>query len=225
MKISHMILGVLCVGLMSFGLYHLRTVVAPSNLSANVSIEFPLETPSTATTSSTVSDHLSPPISAARSRITKKPFALYVSRQKSPVSPEKFQGYHTGVDFETTVDEADEDVMISAVCDGPLLQKRTATGYGGVVVQACSLNGETVTIVYGHLKIDRVTSKTGTEWKAGDRIGILGKAFSSETGGERKHLHLGIHRGSSIDIRGYVLDERDLNQWINAEKIDALYQS
>ncbi|NTU99252.1 hypothetical protein HGA64_04600 [Candidatus Falkowbacteria bacterium] len=43
-----------------------------------------------------------PPISDALSRVTKKPFGIKVSPKNSSVSPERFTGYHTGVDFETT---------------------------------------------------------------------------------------------------------------------------
>lgn len=32
----------------------------------------------------------------------------------------------------------------------------------------------------------------------------LGNGYSSDTDGERKHLHLGIHLGEVVDIRGYV---------------------
>lgn len=49
------------------------------------------------------------PINSALERVTKKSFGIYVTPQSSPVSPEKFTGYHTGVDFEITPDEENKD--------------------------------------------------------------------------------------------------------------------
>lgn len=155
------------------------------------------------------------PIERANQRVTKKPFGIKVSPNNSPVSPEKFSGYHTAVDFETFTDEADKDITIYAICDGPLLQKSTATGYGGFAVQRCSLNGGSVTIVYGHIKLSSLAATSGQELKKGEPIAILGKGYSAETSDERKHLHLGIHRGDAINIQGYVQSESELTSWID----------
>lgn len=146
-------------------------------------------------------------------RVTKKPFGLYVSPGNSPVSPERFAGFHTGTDFETTAAEADIDVPVPAFCDGTLLVNRTASGYGGVAVQSCVLDGQTVTVIYGHLKQPSIVP-IGTILKKGDRVGILGKGFSSETDGERKHLHLGAHKGTAINITGYA-SSGELYNWLN----------
>jgi len=155
------------------------------------------------------------PIAGTVGRITKKPFGLYVSPADSPVSPEKFTGYHTGVDFETLPGEQGIDVPIYAICAGPLQQKRTATGYGGVAVQACTLAGQPITVIYGHIKLTSITATVGQQLAVGQKLGILGEGFSSETGGERKHLHLGIHRGSAINILGYVQTTAELSAWVN----------
>jgi murein DD-endopeptidase MepM/ murein hydrolase activator NlpD len=159
------------------------------------------------------------PIADAVSRITKKPFGLKVSPGHSPVSPERFSGYHTGVDFETTPAEQDTAVPVYAVCQGKLLMKKTASGYGGVAVQACKINGENVTVIYGHLKISSVSAKIKQELKAGEQLGVLGKGYSTETSGERKHLHLGIHKGTAINILGYVQNESALKDWLDAAKL------
>ncbi len=148
------------------------------------------------------------------SRITKKLFGTYVTPQNSPVQPERFSGYHTGVDCETTPAEADIDIPVPAFCDGKLLVGRTAAGYGGVAVQSCILKGRAVTIIYGHLKISSIIA-VGTVLKKGDKIGILGKGYSEETSGERKHLHFGIHRGAKINILGYVQKQSDLSVWLD----------
>src|SRR4030042_789723 len=73
--------------------------------------------------------------------------------QNSPVSPEKFKGYHTGSDFEIFPEELGVDVSVKAVCAGKLLLKEYATGYGGVAVQSCALDNNPITVIYGHLKL------------------------------------------------------------------------
>ncbi len=158
---------------------------------------------------------LSEPISDARSRITKKPFGIYVTPKNSPVQPEQFTGYHTGVDFETTASEASIDIPIYALCDGKVLQKRSATGYGGILVQSCQLDNQPVTVVYGHLRLSSITALVGSELAHGDKIGVLGSGYTAETSGERKHLHLGIHQGTSVNITGYVSSKSQLEQWID----------
>ena len=158
---------------------------------------------------------LLPPISSALERVTKKPFGIKVSPNNSPVSPERFTGYHTGVDFEILPGEENIDVPISAICTGPLLIKRWANGYGGMVVQKCQLEGQDITVVYGHLKITSVMINLNDTITAGEKIGILGKGYSIETDGERKHLHLGIHKGAIPNTSGYISDPANLVNWID----------
>jgi hypothetical protein len=156
-----------------------------------------------------------PPLDLASERVTKKPFGIYVSPQNSPVQPERFQGYHTGADFEIFPDELNADVPVSAICTGTIALKEYASGYGGALVQNCMLDTQPITVIYGHLKLASISKSAGQTLDVGETIGILGKAFSSETDGERKHLHLGIHKGSSVNIRGYVASKSDLSNWID----------
>lgn len=158
------------------------------------------------------------PIADAEQRITKKPFGLQVSPQNSPVQPEKFSGYHSGVDFETFADEQDKDIEISAICDGKILVRRTASGYGGVLVESCQLDGAPVTVIYGHIRLASVKKMVGDELKAGESFAVLGTGYSSETDGERKHLHLGIHKGVAMSILGYVQSQSALSGWIDFQK-------
>jgi len=155
------------------------------------------------------------PISQALERVTKKPFGIKISPTDSPVSPERFSGYHTGVDFETFVSEQGFDVPIYAICSGPLVLKKSASGYGGVAVQQCQINNEDVTVIYGHLKLSSISTGLNQNLEAGGRLGILGKGFSAETDGERKHLHLGIHKGKDINLLGYVQKPEELSQWLD----------
>lgn len=155
------------------------------------------------------------PINRAPERVTKKPFGIYITPQNSPVKPERFSGYHTGTDFEVFPDELNKDVPIQAICSGPILEKRIASGYGGVLVQSCTLNNAPVTVVYGHLNLQSIPKKPGDELSQSEQIGLLGADKSLQTDGERKHLHLSIHKGSSANIKGYVGNKKDLSAWID----------
>jgi len=156
---------------------------------------------------------LAEPIGGGLSRVTKKGFGLYVSPGHSPVSPEKFTGYHTGIDFETTPAEQAIDVPVYAACAGKLLLKKYASGYGGVAVQSCVLDGQNATLIYGHLRLSSIIPNVGDKLKPGQQIAVLGTGYSSETDGERKHLHFGIHKGTEINILGYVQKQNDLSSW------------
>ncbi|KKQ38872.1 MAG: hypothetical protein US57_C0028G0007 [Candidatus Moranbacteria bacterium GW2011_GWC2_37_73] len=107
---------------------------------------------------------------------------------------------------------------MKALCDGKLLSARTASGYGGVAAASCELDGQAVTVVYGHIKLSSITFKIGDQMKAGDFLANLGTGFSNETDGERKHLHLGIHKGANINILGYVQNKNQLDDWIDPSK-------
>jgi murein DD-endopeptidase MepM/ murein hydrolase activator NlpD len=159
------------------------------------------------------------PIDRAGERITKKPFGIFITPQNSPVHPERFSGYHTGTDFETFPEEADTDVPIYAITNGKVIEKRWVSGYGGVLIESAVYNNSPITIIYGHLNLESINKNAGDTLAAGEKIGTLGKGYSQETDGERKHLHLGIHKGSGIDVRGYVNDKTKLSDWIDAMTI------
>ncbi len=156
-----------------------------------------------------------PPLPDAAARVTKKPFGIYVTPQHSPVQPERFTGYHTGADFETFPGEQNTTVAVHAVCAGTFRLKEYASGYGGVAVEQCALNGAPITVIYGHLNIATIAPNVGDKIAAGQTIGDLGKGYSVQTDGERKHLHLGFHKGTAINILGYVQNKADLSQWID----------
>ncbi len=188
-------------------------IVQPSdNIDNNTVSGIPQQASGTTESESVFSE----PLDNALNRVTKKPFGIYVSPGDSPVSPERFSGYHTGADFEIFSDEDGRDVPVMAVCSGTLAIKRFVSGYGGVVIENCMLDGKPITVLYGHLKLASITKKAGDKISAGETIAILGKGYSAETDGERKHLHLGIRRGSQIDYKGYVSRKSDLADWIDA---------
>jgi murein DD-endopeptidase MepM/ murein hydrolase activator NlpD len=149
----------------------------------------------------------SSPIENSSKRVTKKPFGIETN--------DRFQGFHTGADFETFPEESLSVVRVMAICGGKLILKEQASGYGGVIVQSCDLKNEPITVIYGHMKLTSVKVKIDESVKVGDVLGELGAAYSSETDGERKHLHLGIHKGNEINILGYVNLKDELSSWID----------
>jgi murein DD-endopeptidase MepM/ murein hydrolase activator NlpD len=171
--------------------------------------------PTATSTASSLPAGLAWPINNALSRVTKKTFGLYVSPGHSPISPERFTGYHTGVDFETTPAEQNIDVPIYAICGGKLLLKKWASGYVGVAVESCTINNQSVTIIYGHLREPSISPAIGQQITASQQIAVLGTGYSTETDGERRHLHLGVHKGTAINILGYVQNKTDLTGWLD----------
>lgn len=155
------------------------------------------------------------PLDNPNERITKKPFGIKISTTDSPVQPEKFSGYHTGTDFEILKGEEDTDITVRSICDGELLLKQYVSGYGGVAIQKCHYEENTITVLYGHLRLSSIQSEVGKIIKKGETIGFLGKGYGKETDGERKHLHLSIHKGEEINYLGYVQKPELLNDWID----------
>jgi hypothetical protein len=187
-----------------------------SKTTTNTQKKTQINTPISPTKTSLIAE----PIDNAKARITKKPFGIYITPVNSPVQPERFSGYHTGTDFEVTNQELMQNIAIFAVCDGTILIRQWVSGYGGVIVQSCLLEKEAVTVLYGHLNISESdTPVAGNNVKAGERLAILGTPYSHDTDGERKHLHLAIHKGMAIDYRGYVQNKTELSNWVDAKTL------
>ena len=156
------------------------------------------------------------PVDGFKERITKKPFGIFITPETSPVRPDKFTGYHTGVDAEFINNQ--EEIPVRAIADGAILVRAHAPGYGGVVVIKHIINGVSLIALYGHLDPASFLPANISEVQAGDRISILGDGYSEETDGARKHLHFAIYtdRGDEkIDFRGYVKTEEELATWFN----------
>lgn len=212
MKKNYLILSVfilLCVGCLFF------LQRRPDSTTEKIAVSVPVQEQVTSPEVRAQEPIFKMPLSDALSRVSKKPFGIEVSPKNSPVSPERFTGIHTGVDFEVFENELDIAVPVFAICDGTLLRKQFGPGYGGYVVESCELEGQPITVVYGHLQLASVATAVGGKVKAGSQIGILGKGFSAETDGERKHLHLGIHKGNEIVTSGYVSTQEQLAGWVD----------
>lgn len=156
-----------------------------------------------------------PPMDKAQKRIIKKTFGKLITPETSPVENDRFNGFHTGVDWEIFENEMDLDVSVQAICRGNLILKNYVSGYGGVAIQECKIDGNPVTVVYGHIDLKSIEFTKGEMMDAGEIIGNLGDHKSVETDGTRKHLHLGIHKGNSIEFKGYAVSEKDLSNWID----------
>lgn len=155
---------------------------------------------------------LVPPIAEFTTRITKKPFGIYITPETSPVQPERFIGWHTGADVE--YGDVAEAVPVYAIAPGHVVLARIAGGYGGVVAIQHEIRGEPVVGIYGHLQPASLPP-LGQVVSAGDEIGLLGEGETAATDGARKHLHFALRRGAAVDIRGYVAEEKDLHSWYN----------
>ena len=146
------------------------------------------------------------PILEFEQRINKKAFGAYITPKHSPVQPERFSGFHTGVDVEYT--DVEGEIKVLAVCDGEIVLSKWVLGYGGTVVLKC----QNKYIIYGHLKLDSINKNLKVT--KGEQLAILGQGGTKETDFERKHLHFGIHK-DTIDLRGYVQNQNELNEWID----------
>ena len=159
---------------------------------------------------------LVPPVAAFSQRITKKPFGIFITPENSPVSPERFSGYHTGVDAE--FDDVADDVDVRAIADGTVRQAGLASGFGGVIVVQHEINDQPVLGVYGHLEPTSLLP-ADTPVQAGQQLGRLGEGNTSATDGERKHLHFALKPGTELDLRGYVATEAELAAWLNPSEL------
>lgn len=152
------------------------------------------------------------PIAEFKERITKKTFGMYITPATSPVQPERFSGYHTGVDVE--YGDVNADVPIYAVADGTVVKAQWVSGYGGLLVLQTTIKDQALYILYGHLRQSSLPAQ-GSKVTQGQQVGVLGTANSHETDGERKHLHFAVYAGNNLDIRGYVPNKSDLSAWRN----------
>ena len=152
------------------------------------------------------------PVDQFKKRLYKKPFGKYITSQNSPVQPERFAGFHTGVDIE--YEDITTDVPVYAIADGKVVLSRTVSGYGGVFMIEIQLNGATHTVLYGHIRPSSLP-KVGLKAKKSDQLAVLGTGYSLETDGERRHLHFAVLSNHRLDLRGYVQTKSELTGWID----------
>lgn len=151
------------------------------------------------------------PIDEFKERITKKPFGIFITPETSPIQPDRFSGYHTGVDIE--YGDVAGDVPVYAITDGTVLISRFASGYGGVtVIRHTREHERPLLVLYGHLDPNTLLPPGDTVVR-GQRIGILGEGETHETDGARKHLHFALIKGDTPRLAGYVASQDALEDW------------
>lgn len=158
------------------------------------------------------------PMDDAEERPKLLTFGLYVTPdpENNPIDPpERFTGYHTALDLEILPGEEDAEVAVYAACAGKILTAASAEGYGGVVVQSCTLDGQDVTVLYGHVEPRSLQVRPGDAVETGTRIALLAAGHSMGSDGNRKHLHFGIHRGTRIDYLGYLQTPDRLPEFVD----------
>lgn len=160
------------------------------------------------------------PVEDYNERLTVKKFGQNIDanfyRGKEAFFPTKFFGLHAADDLEIFLGEEDEDVPVYAVAGGTVSFMGSVIGYGGVIL--ISIGGENLTVLYGHIGLRDTEVKTGATVKPGQLIAYLGKGFSSETSGERKHLHFALQKSKNQYFRGHEPSQASLNKnWINPQ--------
>lgn len=184
--------------------------VSPNYSAMPIISESPLILPSVSQTSE---NRFAVPINDFLSRITKKPFGIYITPATSPVQPERFSGYHNAIDVE--YEDIAYDVPVYAIADGVIVFSDWVSGYGGAFMLEFDIDGIKHNALYGHIRPASLP-KVGDAYKKGEQIAVLGTGYSNETDGERRHLHFGILSDNRIDARGYVQSEGELSGWINS---------
>jgi murein DD-endopeptidase MepM/ murein hydrolase activator NlpD len=208
MKKIIVVLIVLIVVLM-VGFLVNRIVNTPPSISPSAT---PATSPAITPSVSPVAIGLADPIADFKARITKKTFGMHITPATSPVQPEKFTGYHTGIDVEYT--DVTADVPVYALADDTIAYSGWVSGYGGALIIKADIKGATHSVLYGHLRPASLPA-VGTKFKKGDQMAVLGTGYSHETDGERRHLHFSVLSNDRIDLKGYVSNKSDLSGWLD----------
>ena len=82
-------------------------------------------------------------------------------------------------------------MAILAAADGVVIRSYTSSSYGEVVFIAHSIDGQTYTTVYAHMKSGSRKVSAGQVVSKGQRIGTMGNTGDSQG----QHLHFELHKG------------------------------
>ncbi|PLR78222.1 peptidase M23 [Bacillus sp. V3-13] len=93
--------------------------------------------------------------------------------------------FHAGVD----IAKAGDNVSIVAAADGVVIRSEFSESYGNVVYIAHSINGQTFTTVYAHMR--NRTVQSGQVVTKGQQLGLMGNTGQSFG----QHLHFELHKG------------------------------
>lgn len=115
--------------------------------------------------------------------------------------PTKYIGYHTATDWEIIPEELNKKVPVYAISDSILTYQNFVSGYGGVVILYLII--ENLSVLYGHLDISQIKFSVGENIPGKTKIAYLADNFSTNSGGERQHLHFAIYKGKDLYFKGY----------------------
>lgn len=209
-RIIFIILAVGAIGLIAYYFFYFKNMASnptpspkPSASSSTTAVVSPTPLPQA---------QLAEPVKDFRARVTKKPFGINITPENSPVQPERFSGYHTGADAE--YGDVTADVPVFAVADGTVTYSKWTSGYGGCFIMKIEIDGVSHSILYGHIRPSTLPN-VGQQFKRGEQIAVLGTAYSTETDGERRHLHFAILSDNRVDVKGYVSNESQLSGWLD----------
>jgi murein DD-endopeptidase MepM/ murein hydrolase activator NlpD len=230
-----MVLGTLLVllvgAVMSKALMSSRAPIVTPIPSATVmpTVTMPTPTPTLITPSPTIAPTPQPtvqsgyffPMTRYAERKTVRWYGKQVGETDRQLVPcgDTFTGYHTGDDLEPLGGESNQEIPVYAIAAGKIRQVRAVSGYGGLLVIEHVLNNQTYTVYYGHIDLNQKLVSEGGTINAGQRIALLGDHCSPETSNERKHLHFAIHKGTTINVKGYAANTNELAEWVNPEAL------
>ncbi|MBP7057209.1 M23 family metallopeptidase [Candidatus Gracilibacteria bacterium] len=126
---------------------------------------------------------------------------------------DRFVGYHLADDIEYT--DTTSDTPVYSIAAGTVEYSKFTSGYGGMIKIKHTIDNQQLHAIYGHLDLASSSLKVGDQVKAGQLLANLGKDKSSETDGERKHLHFGLYKGNEDRINGYGAEISSVDQWLN----------
>lgn len=148
------------------------------------------------------------PVEGYIERRTEKWFGKYVQ--------DRFVGYYAGDDIEFTDDASRaREVPVVAIADGEVVRVGRVGGYGGLMIVRFAIKGRIITALYGHIDLGSTELRPGDLVTRGQFLANLGDHESTETDGERKHLHFGVYEGSDGRVNGYEAAQAGLEQWID----------
>lgn len=147
------------------------------------------------------------PMANYTDRLTFKKFGQAVN--------DRFCCYHVGDDLEVTEEERSKELPVYAMTDGKVVYRQRVDGYGGLLILQHEIDGRSIQSLYGHVDLSQTRAQLGDHIRAGTLISYLGDHESTQTDGERKHLHFSIYEGTKVKIPGYVQTPDKTTDWIN----------
>ncbi len=154
------------------------------------------------------------PVDQYGQRKTLKVFGEYIQ--------DRFTGYHVADDIEFT--DTDDVVPVKAMAEGQVEVVQFISGYGGFIRIKHTIDDQTIHSLYGHISLPSAVVKVGDQVKAGQFLANLGQGFSTETDGERKHLHFGLYAGTDTRLNGYETSAAAVSKWINPQDFFTQHQ-